>query len=1375
MKLKVKYLIVLGLMMAMAVISLNAEPVDTTTAKMMARNFFRSISPETSRSMAEPVIAYCASERQRGGDNQRERNYFYVVNLGQDGFVIIAADNRVSPILAYSTTSSFDNQQLPPNVAFMLDEYKLQMDEIDRQQIEATASVTAEWEALRHQNNTFTRNVEVGPLLTSKWAQSPYYNAMCPTEPHVTSGHALAGCTAVAMGQIMRYWRHPEHGVGSHSYVANNANMGGGYGNYGTLSADFANTYYDYDNMPDSLTANSTAEEVNAVATLLYHCGVSLDMAYGVRNSAAIYSIVDDALMTYFDYAEPLHVYRSVYSQSSWLNMMQNELDHLRPIFYTGASEMSAHAFVCDGYNERGFFHINWGWGGYADGYYLLSNLNPTLLTYNTSQTAIIHVEVEPQSMSVSEEELTFFVEEEIPAAIQRFDVQTLNIDSAIRATASGSFLLSADSVNFSSQISLPNTGGSVFVKYVPTLQQAHFEKGSVEVRAGVYYDTVRLVGVTYYPQCTSPLNLTAVQGDIDTDTNQVLLTWQPPVPGVVNFSWDSVSQSALGDITAYTMIPMHRMAVTDLLPYHRHHLTHISFIARPQVTEYRLLVYTGGRIGDNGRILDPGTLIYEQQVNPSSLTMGTWNTVALDSLIVIDGSKELWYGLSISATANSHTVVTGGEDSIPLRGNIYGYYYEGELTWYQYNRNFVMKAVIENPFTQYEIYRDGNSLATTVNETVYADYPPVYAHYTYEVKALWNNQCSSGISQTVNFRPPCHVVNMADYVTACDSFVWDNNDSTYYVSGEYLHEYFNADDCWQVDTLHLSIYHPIATVDSLTICQNDLPYTYADTIFGIETPSFSVSYFNFSTIHGCDSMVTLYLTVHPSAATTDTVTICASDLPYAYGDTLFELGTPAFSVSDIHFSTIHGCDSIVTLSLTVNPTAVTEDYLTICDNELPYTYADTVFETGTVSSDFIFHFSTVHACDSTVTLHLTVLPSSHRTDTVVSCQPYTWINGETYSESTDAPFLVYQNALGCDSVVTLHLIILQATEYIDTIVACDAYTWLDGNTYTESIVGPIVHFTDVLGCDNATVTLNLTILYSSTSEDTVEACDSYTWIDGVTYTESTDEATMVYTNAVGCDSVVTLHLTLYHSVQQADEQVACDSYTWVNGETYTESTNTPTITYTSSTGCDSVVTLNLTVNHSVSTEETLSICGSDLPYTYADTVFDETTPASSVSNFHFSTVNGCDSLVTLYLTVNPTFLTDEYVDITRDDLPYTYGDTIFDINTPDTSAFTFHFATVDGCDSIVTLHLTISVGIDEHQGLESFQVYPNPTTGKLTVNAKDLSQVQLFDIYGRFLQVWEAGEEITEIDLSAYAKGVYFVRILKNDKPVGVTKVVKQ
>lgn len=908
MKLKVKYLVVLGLIMAMAVHPLKAEPVDTTTAKLAAYNFFRSISEENSRSSAEPVIVYKAQGTRQSGNLRLECDYYYIINIGQEGFVIVAADSRVTPILAYSTSSTFKGQQLPPNMAFLLGEYQEQMDEIDRQQIAESASVLAKWEELRHPvRNHQTRDIVVGPLITSKWSQELYYDAQCPMDENSASGHAVAGCTAVAMGQIMRYWRHPEHGVGSNSYESNYSYLGNGYGDYGTLSVNFENAYYDYDNMPDSLTSNSTPAEVNAVATLLYHCGVSVNTAYGIYNSSATFSNVDDALWHTFNYEPPMHAYRSVYSQSDWIEMMKRELNHLRPIFYTGAGSLSIHAFVCDGYDDEGYFHMNWGWGGNADGYFLLSNLNPDLYTFNTSQTAIIHVEAEQRVMTASEEELSFFVEGHALSEIQRFDVQTDNVDSTIHVSVSGNYGISPDSLTFVTQFTLPNTGGAVYVRYFPTTLEAHSDMGNVFLVAGGNRVTVRLVGANYFPECASPLDFTAVQGDIDTDTNQVLLTWQPPYPDILDLTWDTMPQSAIGDEVAYTIMPIHRFSITDLLPYHKHRLTHIAFIADSLVSEYRLLVYTAGRISENGRVIDPGTLIHEQQVDLSSLTMGAWNTVALDSPIVIDGSRELWYGLSVSAPANTQTVMTGGTEGEQFKGDIFGHVVDETVAWSQYNRNFVMKAVVDNPFVQYEVYRDGNPLAVPVEGLEYADYPPVYAHYLYEVRALWNDQCSQGISQMVNFRAPCHVVNETDVISACESYIWRDG-VTYSESGVYTYEFYNEDECWQVDTLRLTINHSNSYTDTVEACDN---YRWIDGV----------------------------------------------------------LYTESIVGPEVVLSTVHGCDSIVTLNLTINH-------------------------------------------------------SSSAIDEVVSSTPYTWIDGNTYTESTNDPVVILTNAVGCDSVVNLHLVI---------------------------------------------------------------------------------------------------------------------------------------------------------------------------------------------------------------------------------------------------------------------------------------------------------------------------------------------------------------
>ena len=201
----------------------------------------------------------------------------------------------------------------------------------------------------------------------------------------------------------------------------------------------------------------------------------------------------------------------------------------------------------------------------------------------------------------------------------------------------------------------------------------------------------------------------------------------------------------------------------------------------------------------------------------------------------------------------------------------------------------------------------------------------------------------------------------------------------------------------------------------------------------------------------------------------------------------------------------------------------------------------------------------------------------SYYTDIHTACDSYTWINGVTYSESTNEPTFILENAEGCDSVVTLHLTITHSNTGIDTQIACNSYTWIDGITYTESTSEPIFILENADGCDSV-VTLHLTINHSNTGIDTQIACDRYTWIDGETYSESTNEPTFTLTNTEGCDSVITLHLTINHSNTGIDTQIACGSYTWINGITYTESTTEPTFVLTNAEGCDSVVTLNLTI-----------------------------------------------------------------------------------------------------------------------------------------------------------------------------------------------------
>ena len=199
-------------------------------------------------------------------------------------------------------------------------------------------------------------------------------------------------------------------------------------------------------------------------------------------------------------------------------------------------------------------------------------------------------------------------------------------------------------------------------------------------------------------------------------------------------------------------------------------------------------------------------------------------------------------------------------------------------------------------------------------------------------------------------------------------------------------------------------------------------------------------------------------------------------------------------------------------------------------------------------------------------------------TDVQTACDTFTWIDGNTYTASNNTATWTLTNATGCDSLITLNLTMQYATSGTDVVTGCDSYTWIDGNTYNTANNTATWTLTNAAGCDSV-VTLNLTMQNSTSGTDIVTACDAFTWIDGNTYTTSTNTATFTITNAVGCDSVVTLDLTMKYSSVVIDTVTACDSYTWIDGNTYTASTNTATWILTNSVGCDSVIILDLTIN----------------------------------------------------------------------------------------------------------------------------------------------------------------------------------------------------
>ncbi len=282
------------------------------------------------------------------------------------------------------------------------------------------------------------------------------------------------------------------------------------------------------------------------------------------------------------------------------------------------------------------------------------------------------------------------------------------------------------------------------------------------------------------------------------------------------------------------------------------------------------------------------------------------------------------------------------------------------------------------------------------------------------------------------------------------------------------------------------------------------------------------------------------------------------------------------WNTSGVYQDTIEnysGCDSIMTISLTISTPAVQIDQINACDslvwiNGVTYTSSNNT-AIDTLTNQF--------GCDSIVALDLTISNSNNTTDIVTACNTYTWINGVTYTKSNNSASDTLLNSEGCDSIVYLDLTINKSDSVIESLTACDTYTWIDGNTYTASNNTASHTLMNMNGCDSI-VYLDLSISYSEVYTDSIESCDSYTWIDGNTYTSFNNTASVVLQNSQGCDSTIYLHLTINSSSSTVDVVQACANYTWIDGNTYTSSNNTASYLLTSSNGCDSTINLDLTI-----------------------------------------------------------------------------------------------------------------------------------------------------------------------------------------------------
>ena len=295
-----------------------------------------------------------------------EGNYIY--NLGTQGFVIISGNTVLPPVLGWSDQGAFpDMEDAPENFASWIRHYEEMIDYAIANGIQPEAEVKRQWDEAAQGIFGSREAQTVEPLVDTRWNQDCYYNEYCPATQGGgwwggPCGHVYAGCVACAMAQVMKYWDYPETGFGSHSYV---------HSQYGEQSANFGATIYHWDDMPNEVWSHN-----DPVATLMYHCGVSVDMNYSASGSGAMSQDVETAMRSYFGYCGAKYRMKSSYSEENWIAMLKAELDLSHPLYYSGANGDSGHAFVCDGYDNNNRMHFNFGWSGSGDGFYTVSDVN---------------------------------------------------------------------------------------------------------------------------------------------------------------------------------------------------------------------------------------------------------------------------------------------------------------------------------------------------------------------------------------------------------------------------------------------------------------------------------------------------------------------------------------------------------------------------------------------------------------------------------------------------------------------------------------------------------------------------------------------------------------------------------------------------------------------------------------------------------------------------------------------------------------------------------------------------------------------------------------------------------------------------------------
>lgn len=476
--------------MTVAVGAAFAAPVDIASAKQYGTKYVHNTLGQKA---AELTWVYT-------GVSEAGTDALYVFNFDH-GYVVVAADDCAYPILGYCDNQAFDVNDIPEGLRYYLDYYARQIQYAIDNDLPVDQEIAEQWYLVAKEGVVMSAKSDksVNPLLSTVWNQDWPYNMYAPTCSGGSYGHCYAGCVATAMSQNMKYWNWPETGNGEHSYSTSS------YG--GTLSVNFGATTYDWSVMTNSVNSNTPSAQ--AIALLMYHCGVAVDMNYSPSASGAYSDDVPEALVNYFRYGANVYIdSRDNYSKTAWEDMLIESFDRGLPVVYAGVDDngQGGHAFNCCGYNNERKFYFNWGWSGSGNGYFEIDALNlPYYLGgdhFNTNQRAVF--EMMPDYVYETMVPPIATLEVEVPDAMTRTVTVSFEVPTE---SASGANLESIERIELKRNGDLLRTFDNPQPGETISLEDqvegyGYYEYTLCGVNNGIYgksYSHVALVG----PNCT--------------------------------------------------------------------------------------------------------------------------------------------------------------------------------------------------------------------------------------------------------------------------------------------------------------------------------------------------------------------------------------------------------------------------------------------------------------------------------------------------------------------------------------------------------------------------------------------------------------------------------------------------------------------------------------------------------------------------------------------------------------------------------------------------------------------------------------------------------------------------------------------------------